>query len=234
MKWKQWCTCAFCVGEPKTTRNGLLVMDSTRHFHLLLKKNPYDKDNVNLWRMKTCPFMSVPPTAQYWEQIQIPRGKQYIVRENGLECAFREFFEETSCYFGGGTGYLYRDRFHLSWIDGKKKWHYNIYLFSVDSVFYCKKLINWTLKHDLNLNCYKLEFLNVEKKNKNAYKKILYERKTFFKFSMSVDNYIDYLTHLKYSSISHNYLEFVKIIEKFTLHLSNKFMDHFIPVKIIR
>lgn len=59
------------------------------------------------------------------EHISIPRGKKEQ-NENELECAFREFIEETNTCPTGNI-FLEKKRFILQWIDDNVVWRYVVY-----------------------------------------------------------------------------------------------------------
>lgn len=176
----------------------------------------------------------------FWEKIQIPRG--YIQNnESALQCAMREFYEETNM-LPHGQCYLYSKFLTLEWLDESVVWKYTIYimfaeyLYTVPSnlrveivVEHVKKIVEKIIvKYN---SIYENMF---DSKISIRYRKILQERGYFevscFTFKRYKQYILDIIEQCSNHIIYNNYTVFLNEISD----LISKDKTNCIPINIIK
>lgn len=173
------------------SRAGLCAFDSALQKIVILKRNhPYGTGMR--WRQSPSTFV---------EQYSLPRGKCLNSSEPLIQCAIREFIEETGMFFEKFR--LFNEGFQLTWTDPEHKiWKYEIFFIEADL-----SIAN-TIKVD--------EFSNLEipkiGMTTDVCKFTKYEPAV--KLIMSIPEYIKLLENQILCYKTSNYLDFVNHLKK--------------------
>ncbi|CAJ2002062.1 nudix Ac38 [Cotesia congregata filamentous virus 1] len=119
MNSKVFITCAPTANTSGLRAAALLYVDPDDKLFLLIRHSPYMKNQQSL--------------EFFWEKCTLPRGG---LSKNDcdflINCAFREFLEETGHGFWG-RGYLYKSPFVLRWHSGNRDWAYAVFFLKIKS-----------------------------------------------------------------------------------------------------
>ncbi|AQQ79957.1 nudix domain protein [Leptopilina boulardi filamentous virus] len=218
------CRCSFCI-EKNVCRAGLLVINDNKESFIINRRQSYNETYLNNWR--TCNNMF------FWEKIQIPRGKSKK-NESLLECAIREFVEETGVILLG-NGFLYKKPFILYWIDDNKRWEYKIYLlyWNTDSKFNSSNFLK-VKKIFHNDDNFQITLSNDKYTSKKDIKSIERERKLFYNTKLHICDYIKTLNNVLRNNehIVNNYYDFIKHVFTFLKDINNLHSNNFFYTSI--